>query len=179
MESRTPVLTIACCVPGRACGGSNLFRPKSGRPFAPDQLRLSRRSVAEGKMMRVVMEWGGYRGQCNRFPGIAIRLRKIPETSVRKLSEALTIAPKLLYGRKMCDLTELLTPLATYNLLYSRKWPRSPRTTSKNPSVSSCRPHCVATSTNLKIFNTIISTVLLVIIDRTVLLLLVLIVIIK
>ena len=25
------------------------------------------------------------------------------------------------YGRKMCDLTELLTPLATNTLLYSRK----------------------------------------------------------
>ena len=32
-----------------------------------------------------------------------------------------TIAPKLLYGRKECDLAELLTPLAIHTLLYSRK----------------------------------------------------------
>ena len=38
------------------------------------------------------------------------------------------IASKLVYGRKICDLTKL-TPLATHTLLYSRKWPRSPRKT--------------------------------------------------
>ena len=32
-----------------------------------------------------------------------------------------TIAPKLLYGRKECELGDLLTPLATHTLLYSRK----------------------------------------------------------
>ena len=32
-----------------------------------------------------------------------------------------TIAPKLLYGRKECDLGELLTPLAIHTLLYSHK----------------------------------------------------------
>ena len=69
-----------------------------------------------------------------------------------------TIAPKLLYGRKICDLAELLTPLATHTLLYSR----SPRKTfKKNPPVSSWRCDCVATSTNLKIFIAIISTILL------------------
>ena len=69
-----------------------------------------------------------------------------------------TIAPKLLYDRKECDLAELLTPLATHTLLYSR----SPRKTfKKNPPVSSWRCDCVATSTNLKIFIAIISTILL------------------
>ena len=58
-----------------------------GRPFAPGQLRLSHRSVAEGKMMKVMMEWEGHHGQCNRFPGISLQLRK---TSVRKPSGALS-----------------------------------------------------------------------------------------
>ena len=31
------------------------------------------------------------------------------------------IAPKLLYGQKVCDLADLLTPLAIHTLLYSRK----------------------------------------------------------
>ena len=38
------------------------------RTFAPSQLRLSLRSVAEGKM--VMTEWEGHRQLCNRFPGI-------------------------------------------------------------------------------------------------------------
>ena len=45
-----------------------------------------------------------------------------------------TIAPKLLYCRKICDLTELLTPLPTHTILYSRKWPQSSRKTLKNIS---------------------------------------------
>ena len=57
----------------------------------------------------------------------------------------LIIAPKLLHGRKICDLTELLTPYA-----YSCKWLRYPRKTLKNPSVSSYRCDSVATSTNFK-----------------------------
>ena len=69
---------------------------------------------------------------------------------------------ELLYGRKIFDLTEPLTLFATPTLLYTRKWPRSPRKPLKYPPVSSC----VATSTNLKIFIAIISTVLLVIIDK-------------
>ena len=36
-----------------------------------------------------------------------------------------TIAPKLLYGRKECDLGTLLTPLVIHTLPYSCKWPRS------------------------------------------------------
>ena len=32
-----------------------------------------------------------------------------------------TIAPKLLCGREICDLAELLTSLAIHTLLYSRK----------------------------------------------------------
>ena len=43
-----------------------------GRQFAPGQLCLSLRSVAEGKMMRVMMEWEEHRGQCSRFPGICL-----------------------------------------------------------------------------------------------------------
>ena len=62
-----------------------------------------------------------------------------------------TIAPKLLYGRKKCDLATLFTPLVIHTLLYSRKWPRSPHKTLKNPPVSSWRCDSVATSTNLKI----------------------------
>ena len=46
-----------------------------------------------------------------------------------------TLVPKLLYGRKTCDLTELLIPLATHTLLYSRKWTRSPRKILNNPPV--------------------------------------------
>ena len=51
-----------CCLPGRACG----------------QLRLSRRSVVEGKMIMEMMEWGGHRGQCTRFPGICLTTEENP-----------------------------------------------------------------------------------------------------
>ena len=41
---------------------------------------------------------------------------------ISKMKEHLaTIAPKLVYGRKECDLATLLTPLAIHTLLYSRK----------------------------------------------------------
>ena len=77
-----------------------------------------------------------------------------------------TIAPKLECGRKICDLTKLLTPFAIHALLYLPKLPRSPRKTLKNSPVSSFRCDSVATSTNLKIFIAIISTVSLVIINK-------------
>ena len=38
-----------------------------------------------------------------------------------KYSHTCTIAPKLLYGRKECDLATLLTPLVIHTLLYSCK----------------------------------------------------------
>ena len=83
-----------------------------------------------------------------------------------KTTTLCTIAPKLVYGRKECDLADLLTPLVIHTLLYSRKWQRSPRKTLKNPPVFSRRCDSVAISTNLKVFIPIISTVLLVIIDK-------------
>ena len=49
-----------------------------GRPLATSQLRLFRRSVVEEKMMRVMMEWEGYRGKCNRFPGICLTTEENP-----------------------------------------------------------------------------------------------------
>ena len=53
-----------------------------------------------------------------------------------------TMAPKFLYGRKICDLAEVRTPLVTHTLLYSRKWLRSPRKTLKNPPVFSYLCDC-------------------------------------
>ena len=50
-----------------------------GRPHALGQLRLSRQPVAEGKMMRVMMEWGDTRGCATDFLAFALRLRKTPE----------------------------------------------------------------------------------------------------
>ena len=53
------------------------------------------------------------------FPSV-LRVQTGPgvQSASRKMS---TIAPKLLYGRKICDLAELLTPLAIHTLIYSRK----------------------------------------------------------
>ena len=48
---------------------------------------MSCQAVAEGKMIRVMMEWGRHQGQCNRFPGICLRTRKTP---VRKPLGALS-----------------------------------------------------------------------------------------
>ena len=59
-----PIVVIVCplepAVPG-GCGGSKPVYAEAtgsqpGRPFAPGQLHLSCRSVAEGKMIRVMME---------------------------------------------------------------------------------------------------------------------------
>ena len=76
------VSPVESTAPG-GCGDSNRFRPKPpgsqpGRPFAPGQLRLSRCSVTEGKMKRVMTKRGGYRGQCNRFPGICFTTEENP-----------------------------------------------------------------------------------------------------
>ena len=51
-----------------------------------------------------------------------------------------TTAPKLLIGRKVCELTKLLTPFLTHTLVYSRKWPLLHCKTFDNPPVSSCQP---------------------------------------
>ena len=59
------------------CGNSNWFRTK---PWIPSlvghlprvKLRLSSRSVAEGKMMRVMMEWGETGGSARDFPAFAL-----------------------------------------------------------------------------------------------------------
>ena len=68
---------LNCCMPCIACGTRRLQRLltvasgyQPGRSFAPGQLRLSRPSVAEGKMVWVIMERRGHRRQCIRFPGI-------------------------------------------------------------------------------------------------------------
>ena len=81
---------------------------------------------------------------------IVITIGILVKITYSYLKTKTTIAPKLLYGRKECDLATLLTPLVIHTLLYSRKWPRSPRKTFKNPPVSSWRCDSVATSTNLK-----------------------------
>ena len=52
------------------CGGSVVCPVETGRPFAPGRLRLSRRSVAEGKNDEADDGVRGHRVQCNRFPGI-------------------------------------------------------------------------------------------------------------
>ena len=75
---------LKCCLPGRACDGSQPVQAEAtgsqpGRPFAPGQLRLSRRSVAEGKMMRVIMECRDTRDRVTDFLTFALRLRKTPE----------------------------------------------------------------------------------------------------
>ena len=74
------------------CGGSqpvyaDATGSQPGRPFAPVKLRLSRRSVAEGKMMSVI-EWGGHRGRTTDFLAFTLRLRKTPE-NLRKPSGVL------------------------------------------------------------------------------------------
>ena len=75
---------FCCCLPRRACGVQRLRQlptiqakapgSQPGRPFAPGQLCLSHRSVAEGKMMSVIMQQGGggHWRQCNGFPGICL-----------------------------------------------------------------------------------------------------------
>ena len=73
-----------------------------------------------------------------------------PQGHGQRYLDHVTIAPKLLYCRKECDIATLLTPLVIHTLLYSRKWPRSPRKTFTNPPVCSWRCDSVATSTNLK-----------------------------
>ena len=79
-------LSVFCPVgpatPG-GCGGYKPVQaeargPQPGWPFAPGQLRLSRRSVAERTMIRVKMKWGGQRRQCNRFPGIFLTSEENP-----------------------------------------------------------------------------------------------------
>ena len=65
------------------CGGSQPdqaeatgFQP--GRQFFPDQLRLSRRSVDEGKIMTVMMEREGMLGAVHRIPAICLTTEENP-----------------------------------------------------------------------------------------------------
>ena len=69
---------------------------------------------------RLVEEWNDI--SCNYTKKVVScmpqRLNAILHQKAFQLS---TIAPKLLYGRKECDLAEPLTPLTIHNLLYPRK----------------------------------------------------------
>ena len=60
----------------------------------------------------------------------------------KETCSVVTIAPELLNGRKVCELTKLLTPFLTHALVYSRKWPLLHWNTGtfNNPPVSSCQP---------------------------------------